>query len=91
MNDTLMKNARCDGSHCKSNWGQVRKYPLFGENGNLHLCYNCWQEENKYRYQCAHDELRMMLHGIYATPTLADEIQKRWEQHNWFTAETIME
>jgi hypothetical protein len=46
---TKIHNPNCDGSHCKSETGKVRVYPL-GSGGNLILCHACWAHENQYRY-----------------------------------------
>ena len=43
-------NPMCDGSHCRSDAGEVRLYPL-GAGGNLILCHACWATENRYRYE----------------------------------------
>lgn len=42
------QNPNCDGSHCRSESGEVRVYPL-GAGGNLILCRSCWENENRYR------------------------------------------
>lgn len=41
-------NPDCCGSHCRSETGQVRVYPL-GGGGNLILCVACWEHENQFR------------------------------------------
>ena len=43
-------NPMCDGSHCRSDAGEVRRYSL-GAGGNLILCHACWAAENRYRYE----------------------------------------
>lgn len=43
------KNSMCDGNNCRYEHGEVRLYPL-GGNGNLILCYYCWEHENSFRY-----------------------------------------
>jgi hypothetical protein len=41
-------NPMCDGSHCRSDSGPVKVYPL-GGGGNLILCRACFNHENAYR------------------------------------------
>lgn len=45
-------NVRCDGAHCTEADGEVRKYPV-GEpdtlSSVLHLCHECFINENKFR------------------------------------------
>ncbi len=43
-------NPNCDGSHCESETGEVRVYPL-GGGANVILCLACWACENRYRYE----------------------------------------
>jgi hypothetical protein len=43
-------NPNCDGSHCRSEAGEVRTYPL-GGGANLILCMSCWAHENRYRFE----------------------------------------
>ena len=45
-----MHNDYCCGSHCRSETGEVRVYPL-GGGANLILCHACWAHENRYRYE----------------------------------------
>lgn len=47
---TTTHNPNCDGSHCKSETGEVRVYPL-GGGANAILCLACWAYENRYRYE----------------------------------------
>lgn len=41
-------NPNCDGSHCLTESGEVRLYPL-GGGANLILCAACFAHENQYR------------------------------------------
>jgi hypothetical protein len=47
---TPTQNPNCCGSHCCSETGEVRIYPL-GGGGNLILCLACWAHENRYRLE----------------------------------------
>ena len=47
-------NAMCCGSHCASDSGEVRMYPL-GGGGNLILCRACFAHENRYRQERARE------------------------------------
>ncbi len=49
-----MQNPNCDGSHCRSETGEVRVYPL-GGGGNLILCHACFAHENRYRFERARE------------------------------------
>lgn len=44
----MNKNPDCCGSHCASERGEVRVYPI-GGGGNLIICRACWDHENHYR------------------------------------------
>lgn len=44
----MIHNPNCDGSHCRSEGGIVKVFPL-GGGGNLILCSACWAHENNYR------------------------------------------
>jgi len=43
-----MHNPDCDGSHCISSHGEVRVLP-YSDDGNLILCYSCFQYEISWR------------------------------------------
>jgi len=47
--EKMARNYNCDGSKCISSNGEVRVYPT-GGGSNLILCYNCWANENRYRF-----------------------------------------
>jgi hypothetical protein len=66
----MAHNNNCDGSHCRSEAGEVRLYPL-GGGANLILCHACWAHENRYRYERAHER--------NAEPA-------NWPQVNWHAA-----
>lgn len=44
----MTHNPNCDGSHCHTAQGEVRRYPL-GGGANLILCSACFAHENGYR------------------------------------------
>ena len=43
----MLHNPNCDGATCRSERGEVRRYPLGGR-ASLILCWSCWQAENAY-------------------------------------------
>lgn len=71
----MNKNVNCCGSHCRSEDGEVRVYPL-GSGGNLILCKACWAHENAYRAE-RNREYQVGYCG-HSDP---------WPQTNWSTAE----
>jgi len=47
---TAFHNPNCDGSHCRSNSGEVRVLPLGGGANNI-VCQACFEHEMRYRRQ----------------------------------------
>jgi len=44
------QNPNCDGSHCRSKTGEVRKLPTGGSSGsNIIYCRACYEHEMAYR------------------------------------------
>jgi hypothetical protein len=80
-------NPNCDGSHCFSETGEVRVYPLGTPgtlSGNLILCHACWAHENRYRYERQQDYVR----GSREPTVIARaNAVKAFPQHNWFSCE----
>lgn len=64
-------NPNCDGSGPHTP-GEIRLYPL-GGGGNLILCANCWNKENRYRWR-------------RAVETGAPE---NWPQEDWQAAKVV--
>lgn len=42
-----VQNPNCDGGCCKSEAGEVRRFPIGGESCAL-LCKDCWENEKTY-------------------------------------------
>lgn len=64
-----ISNPNCDGGRCKRADGEVRVYPI-GGSGNLILCLDCWQHENRYNRDRGRE-------------TGAPE---NFPEHDWYTA-----
>lgn len=47
---SMKPNPNCSGGHCRSETGEVRKYP-YGGGANGIYCQACWAHENRYRYE----------------------------------------
>ena len=44
--------SKCDGSHCRHGYNEVRKYPSSG-GADLYLCLPCFANENMHRHMRA--------------------------------------
>lgn len=69
MHDFLANH--CDGAGPHSGTS-IKRYPL-GGGGNLHLCFSCWANENRYRH----------MRGV------EQKNPEAWPQVNWYEAETV--
>jgi hypothetical protein len=79
-------NPMCCGSHCRSEKGPVKVYPL-GGGANLILCRACWEWENSYRRGRGF-ETGSTITGKTTSP---NNIENKFPTVNWGTAEVYGE
>jgi hypothetical protein len=72
-------NPKCDGTHCRHGYKEVREYPLAPSTGSggdaLYLCLPCFANENMRRYTRAKET------------GMAED----WPQVGWSTAEMVFD